>query len=137
MTAELPNKLSDLIVVALADLKACEQDDKYIINMGEWHRPMPQGVCFVCLAGAVMAQTCKIRITDNIKPYSLRFRDDSTKKFKAINAVRVGDVRSALLLMGVDSNEVEYHVVDDYHSNPVVFVEQMNSIVEHLQERGL
>lgn len=52
----LPKKLSDLIEVALADLDACESDERYEINMHVWH-DVKGDKCSVCLAGAVMAKT--------------------------------------------------------------------------------
>lgn len=56
----LPDKISELIRVALYDLEQCERDDRYRIEMMDWHVPDEVGVedpvCEVCLAGAVMAK---------------------------------------------------------------------------------
>lgn len=52
----LPDKPSELLVLALEDLEKVEKDPKYQVNMGTWHRPSEfEPVCLVCLAGAVMA----------------------------------------------------------------------------------
>lgn len=55
---KLPNKLSDLLRLAVRDAQACEADPKYKLEMETWHCPSHDGrVCFVCMAGAVMAKT--------------------------------------------------------------------------------
>ena len=53
---ELPTQPSELIRLALEDLRACERDDRYEVYMTYSHVPV-EGVCHVGLAGAVMAQT--------------------------------------------------------------------------------
>ena len=55
-TTKLPKTPSALIRLALADLRACEADDRYEVHMTYSHVPV-EGVCHVSLAGAVMAQT--------------------------------------------------------------------------------
>ena len=64
---ELPEKDSDLIRLAVADLEKCEaMPDVYKVDMGDWHLPVwnltvdeaPR--CSVCLAGAVLAQTFEV-----------------------------------------------------------------------------
>ena len=55
--SELPDKPSELIRLALADLRKCEADPRYLIDMAQWHRPVTSELCHVCLAGAVMART--------------------------------------------------------------------------------
>lgn len=53
---QLPNKLSELLRIALEDLKKAEQSPEYIINMDNWS--LYNGStkkCEVCLAGAVVA----------------------------------------------------------------------------------
>jgi len=64
---KLPDKVGDLIRIAIKDLQVCEADDKYIIDMEKWHTPKNLAVgesgpdsCYVCLAGSVMAQTLDV-----------------------------------------------------------------------------
>lgn len=54
---KLPDKLSDLLELALSDLIKCQEDSKYEIDMAYWVRKTHDR-CVVCLAGAVLAQTC-------------------------------------------------------------------------------
>ena len=55
--ATLPDKPSELIRLALSDLEKCEGDSRYEVDMNEWHVPTQKGhVCYVCLAGSVMAK---------------------------------------------------------------------------------
>ena len=64
----LPDTLGALLRVGLDDLRACEADAGYRIDMACWHTPDPvpddgpvggrtAGPCAVCLAGAVMARS--------------------------------------------------------------------------------
>ena len=38
-TSKLPDKPSELILIALKDLRAAEASEKYDINMEDWHNP--------------------------------------------------------------------------------------------------
>jgi len=56
----LPDKIGDLIRVAIKDLEECEADPNYLIEMDYWHYPVGLGnkkICMVCLARSVMAKT--------------------------------------------------------------------------------
>lgn len=56
----LPDKLSDCLELALADLAKVERHkSKYVVNMGRWHEH-DDGKCSVCLAGSLLAKTMKI-----------------------------------------------------------------------------
>lgn len=53
----LPNTLSGLLELAVQDAQKCEAlPELYRLDMGQWHTP-EAGVCVICMAGAVIAQT--------------------------------------------------------------------------------
>ena len=56
----LPNKLSDLLEVAVKDARLLARTPGYRLRMSRWYDRDSDGVCNVCLAGAVMANTCEI-----------------------------------------------------------------------------
>src|SRR6188768_5909 len=100
----LPEKLSALIRVALADLAKVERSKKYQVDMGMWHGPRraynpatgtieSSGPCCVCFAGAVMACEFRLEPTEN---EDVGFSPKNWQKFYALNAIRVGNVNSAL-----------------------------------------
>lgn len=125
----LPNKLSDLLVIALADLKACEEDDNYTIYMRDWHKPNDIGQCEVCMAGAVMAKTLGTAKDVRHEPFQDLFTPNRPK-LMAINDVRLGCIGSALSIMGLDENDhLESHEIwremADYSKDPILFVTQM------------
>lgn len=71
---QLPDKPSELIRLALKDLRKTERQFwKYKIDMDIWHSGKTSTLsrCSVCLAGAVMAQTLKT-------PISLRGGDNAS-----------------------------------------------------------
>ena len=54
----LPEKASDLLELAVRDAMAVAKMKGYKLDMGTWHSP--NGVCRVCMAGAVMARTLRV-----------------------------------------------------------------------------
>lgn len=97
--SQLPDTLSALILVALADLEAVEKSDTYVVNMGQWHSPSlnagPKGQlqCRVCFAGAVMAQT----LGEHPGSYvSIGAFGDDIGKLTALDTLRYGDLEAAL-----------------------------------------
>lgn len=94
---ELPEKLSDLLELALKDLAKVERSKKYIVDMLDWHLPLKNGKCKVCLAGAVLAKTQKLPL--NVDFTDITLGDDS--KFYALDDIRRGRIRSALVSMNL------------------------------------
>jgi hypothetical protein len=88
---ELPDKPSELIRVALADLEKCKLDPRYSIDMLSWHQfDKLIGVCHVCLAGAVMAKTFQCHPELCVNPYN--FPREIASKLHALNAFRTGAI---------------------------------------------
>jgi hypothetical protein len=108
---ELPDKLSELIRVAVKDLEACRADPAYVIDMFDWHLPRG-GVCHVCLAGAVFAKTCGAppdhpSCMEDFDLEKLGIADEKnagamSDKFSALNAARGKGLVIALMYMGHD-----------------------------------
>ncbi len=55
-TPSPPEKLSDLLRLAVRDCQKVEKMKTHRLNMVEWHAPY-DGVCHVCMAGAVVDRT--------------------------------------------------------------------------------
>ena len=91
----LPDKLSELIELAIHDLQAVEKDRRYVVNMCYWHMPM-DGVCEVCLAGAVMAGTLGVSPLSLVDDPCAEFTESVSRKLLALEAVRKGMVIDAL-----------------------------------------
>ena len=98
----LPSKPSELVELAIWDLKAIEQNPNYLIDMDSWHvSDIRQPKCWVCLAGAVMAQSLDIQPDMTVKPWDPIFdEDDSTKnKLEALDSFRSGDIYNGITHM--------------------------------------
>lgn len=92
----LPDKLSELIEVALMDLILAEQMKEYEIDMGAYH--VANGKCRVCFAGSVIAAT------NNFSLYNRSIHPCQTKesfKYYALNQARQYSFISALNCLGV------------------------------------
>lgn len=83
----LPNKLSALILVALADLAKAERSPKYKVEMDSgWHTPNHQ--CSICFAGAVMAFSLGAKRDEDLLPMDFPAAD--RRKLVALNQARSG-----------------------------------------------
>jgi hypothetical protein len=139
----LPNKPSELLALALADLEQVENDPNYRVTMGLWHQP-DGCVCCVCLAGSVLAKTCKVPPSKYID--ALWLRDALYAKMYALDSFRVGRVLRGLRAMLEDqwgpADEERYKgyeqvVMCDYHTSPELFKNDIRRLIKRLQGDGL
>lgn len=146
----LPNKPSELIRVALQDLRKVERSKKYLISMESWHMPthlysseLPK--CYVCLAGAVMAKEFDIPVDDYATPYT--FPRKIEDKLIALNNFRCGWIYSALeLIIGYRKTDRIYAMnpklfqrnIGKYNNkNPTKWYKQMYKLVHDLEKINL
>ena len=144
----LPTTPSALIRAALADLRAIEADDGYVVDMSRWHWPTMddrgQTVCQVCLAGAVMAQTLDV-------PHDLRIYNDDLagygcsveNKMNALDFFRLGEIEEGLDMLGYDVDKLseewqQYAYEAEYDpADPDKFHVQMLRRADYLASCGL
>ena len=137
-------KPSELILWALADLRGCEQDPKYQIQMSEWHRPRFFNYdtevenCAVCLAGAVMAKTFCMPVDQRI---SSPEADElfNWEVLEAIDRFRGGRVHDGLRYLGIGPNvggiKAQRHITP-YDVDSYQFVADMNELAYDLFAAG-
>lgn len=146
----LPTLLSEACRVAVQDLCLCEKDPNYLICMVTWHypsryRPEDDVRCEVCLAGSVLAKTCRVSPQEEYVPgyggdavrsaiISGRLRE----QLFAINLVRTGALYGAVnLWYGKDGNHAPYRTpVAAYGRNPPLFKQQILAIADLLERMG-
>lgn len=135
LKSKLPEKMSDLLELALKDLVSCDRDG-LIICMNVWlHKA--NDVCYVCLAGAVMYQTLHMRPEER---QSLLASDADNRydyyKFLALDFLRIGDLENALIALQIPRPEElpTYLYVRPYGQG---FMEDMNTILHQLREHDL
>lgn len=100
---ELPEKLSELLRLAVSDSLAVEAAGVRL-DMGDWLVLRGDGRCAACMAGAVMFRTLESRpdqpgIVNEIAPSC--FSGSVPKKLRAINKLRCGEVLTAARELGV------------------------------------
>ena len=155
--ATLPRRLSEVIRVALRDLASVERSRRYVVDMSSWHwastlvdgsdmRP----VCYVCLAGAVMARTLGADRSETVGPNIARTKWDERRLY-ALDAARRGELDKALVdEMELDETQVNrrlrradvgdgllWHVVPPYEYDPRGFKRSMRRMADVLEEVGL
>ena len=137
MTEKLPEKASDLIELALADLAKCEKDSHYNIDMGRFHVPTTSK-CLVCFAGAVMAKSLGVSRKESCHPTF--FEEWNERRLSALDWFRCGAVVEALRTMGVAVHEhllaLEFKDVCNYEEDREKWREDMVSLAKELRDLG-
>lgn len=151
----LPTKLSDCLVLALADLKKVEASPQYRVNMnGVWHSPVNamrwdrqreayvtsgKSKCAVCFAGAVMACSLGTDLFEDAEPDS--FSTHNQQRLEALNKLREGKVDEALDEVGQQSPYFSDYAntalnVTPYETNRVKWRQDMGVILGVLRAIG-
>ena len=129
----LPDKLSDLLELALSDLEKVEALPKYKVDMMQWHTNIGD-VCAVCLAGSVLAMTGKMEYGLNYSASMLP--RPIADKLLALNALREGNVYAAeFYLTGAGSVHALDVVVTPYYQSPELFKADIRRLILLLRER--
>jgi hypothetical protein len=152
---KLPNKPSELIRLAIADVTAVEKlKSKYVLDMSSWHEPAgfnhssddnypnvyntdSKNRCAVCYAGSVMACTLGADPTQNFEPSD--FPKDTNKKLEAINALREGELGEAFRILGLKAPDIMVDELDDmidYEENSKAFKKQQLQLASQLEGLG-
>lgn len=153
---QLPEKLSDLLLLALADIEKVERDhQRFTVSMEAWFRVNHR--CAVCMAGAVMACTLGVTRADvnvydhSIAPWELNNPADARtgSKLQAIDDARVGSILTALERLDIIESSFDappqwkwlhfYELPDYVRSGPgrKQWEEELLSLIGILQAEGL
>lgn len=130
----LPDKLSELGRLALKDMHVIKQNPNYRIEMVDWHANRG-GICFVCLAGCVMANTLGAEQSKSI--YPVIFGADIQAKLSAIDSLRQGRLVPALFYLGRNHPAIKDRNITWYDYDPKKWEEEMIGIIEELEAKGL
>ena len=137
----LPATPSKLIRLAMADLYVMEQSPNYQIHMGEWHSPQyvdrGKGICNVCLAGAVIANTLGCNRLTLIDPD--RFTSKIEGKLRALDYFRMGSVGAGFQCMrrSFDKGMKFDRDIENYDTDPLLFKRQMRQLARTLEANNL
>lgn len=107
---ELPRKLSALLRIAVEDAQKAEATPGYVLHMGTWHSPRHDGVCRVCMAGAIMAMRLGAP-RDQDMTISLS-RDNNGDALNAVDDLRTLDFCDAAWSVGVALTDDQIDAVD-------------------------
>ena len=145
LTLDLPDKLSDLIIVAVEYLEKCEKDPRYLVDMDYWAYKGHDGVCMVCMAGAMIVQQHPEGFKSRNCYVPLRFVMSDRLKLCAINFVRTHRWEIALECFDYKNEEViealkqelDDERVSEYHNDPEKHKANMRRAAEILASHGL
>lgn len=132
----LPDKASELILVALEDLEKAEQAPGVAVDMATWHTPH-DGVCYVCLAGCVLRRFGP----DSEKLTPSMFGASIINKLIALDFLRIGGTMAFVEKLGGKPARVQQfldapRVCSAYSTDPAQFKAELRSIAEFFRQRG-
>lgn len=134
----LPAKASELLALALAELRRVEQDSRYRIDMKKWHIPsMDRSVCSVCLAGAVLAG--HLPPSEIVGDVDGRFDPETAVRLQAIDLLRCGAVKTAVRVLGqvsVGGNLPRNRYIPNYDESPELFRTCLAELLHELCDGG-
>lgn len=131
--SKLPDKLSDLIELALSDLAKVERSKRYAVDMKFFHRPKG-GTCHVCFAGAVMAKTLGNPINQHVVPSINEYHS----QLIALDVLRHGHMDRVFQLIQRTKPQVIPDRIDipDYKYGRAGFKRALRKLVRLLREYG-
>jgi hypothetical protein len=134
---DLPDRPSALIRLALEDLARVEDDDRYAVDMTEWHTPRGDGKCHVCFAGAVMKG---VHGPDRFL-HDGDFTEETRNKLIALNYFRMGFIETGIEAMDGDVQKLPRGMahmrIVPYSWDRAAFRTSMEEMVAKLEETGL
>jgi len=131
----LPRKPSELIRLALSDLRKCEAAPDIKVNMNYWLVPIPGG-CAVCLAGAVMRQSLGMIPQKGLTPSSCDLDVQDADALRALNEFRCGRVALGCRGLGVDSQLMLDRSVPEYEEDREAFHAAMQQLASDFEAEG-
>lgn len=124
---EPPSKLHELLALALDDYDVISIDSRYRIYMGFWHLyDKNSKVCYVCLAGCVIARTFKFPHTLRADP--LDMQGQWTNALAYLNNLREGINPFTFFQM---------FTISDHQAYPEAWRTDMQHFLEYLQLENL
>ncbi len=149
----LPDTPSELLTVALDDLKKVERSTRYIVDMEFWHLPTKYAIgkygynnkCVVCLAGAALAKTLKNDPgmwidpgnPDTVSPVQIGDNPSDAQKVYALDLFREGEVRQAMERLGYSEfDDLNTRSITPYDENPAQFKRDLRKLARDLMNLG-
>jgi len=152
MADSLPDTLGELVDIALKDEDQAFKNKDYRVDMDMWHQPGVDNktdtqVCYVCLAGVVMAYELGIKPIEVARP--LCFIDRAVyRKLLALDEIRKGNIDYAYKNFYDVSWETADKALETYQIPPFIEVtpyegsrtewrRNLSLIARILQKRGI
>lgn len=134
MDKQLPRRPSVLLELALNDLRLCEQNPDFVIDMETWYDArLPK--CVVCLAGSVMAQRLRMPHKSVVTIAELPQMD----VMFALNAARAGNIGDMLSVLDYPfpADLPSYVPIPDYSADHRGWWNGMLDILQMLKNAGV
>ncbi len=138
----LPSKMSNLLSLAFKDFESIEKTPGYRIHMGSWHSYNEDyQQCFVCMSGAVMANTLKVPRKRFQPPSYSRWNGKIVQKLIAIDYLRKGLVYEAAVELDIDPDVFRFSSLNrpicPYAINIEAFKTDIRKLIKDLKDKNL
>ncbi len=128
----LKMKLSDILELALNDLKKVEADKKnFAVDMKDLAYKNEDGKCAVCLAGSVLAQSCQIP-ADKLMDDEVYLSDEENTLVEVVDSLRTGDLEEISYFTHRISKLAD-RFIPDYEDSPKEFRAAMKELIADLR----
>lgn len=136
---KLPDTLHELIRVAIQDAKTIRKDDRYVMHMNYYYHPFDDyktltKKCYVCFAGAVMANRLLPRYFDPISTCPGEFSEGIYYKLRALDCIRMGELEAAIELFYINNTRKPYRYLDKLSNLPAKTKTKLCSISPYQNE---
>ena len=132
--------LSEILTLAINDMKKIAKDKRYKLFMGNWHERLDseyrkkQDACYVCMAGSVLAKTLKYPIKQNYNWGGCGRYDYVSDLLTTIEHLRTGKFKNK-------EGRTEYYKPiwdnSDVLNMPYKHITKYRKFVKVLKEKGL
>lgn len=132
---KLPDKLSDLIDLAVTDLEVIEKNPRYKVDMSRFHTGGDP--CLVCFAGAIMANTFGVSCKEQAHPWE--FPEHTENRLYTLNYIRDYRINDAIKFFHgtpCDKSYMENLNSILYNESAKQFKSNMREIAKRLRNDG-
>lgn len=136
---KLPGHPADLLKLALKDMKKCLKNEQYKIEMGFWHwAQLDTNTCYICIAGAIMAQTLNTPPNISKRPEDFSNKDIQNK-LQAIDLILAGDILDGVIKTGKKISQRQENLIRkklclSKLEQPQLYPDEMRKLIKLLRK---
>jgi hypothetical protein len=133
ITKRVTRNPAKLLEMALEDLEKCEASPDYEVCMAEWCLQKEEKTCYVCLAGAVMAQRL-VKDKDFLHLAPCCFNWSTRRKLEFLDSVRVCIEMGKDIVFGYHARLVPEEFWENFSAKPTTYRKDPEGFKEEIRK---